>query len=109
MSRVLLTCILVTSLLLAGCGGSFFIGFVSNPQIPSNSVSGIVIVINLGSVNDFNFQPVTVTTVSFKNNGLSNTVNFCGDQKNQFHLNETVRADFAPGTLCSNLVAVVPL
>ncbi len=109
MVRILLILILAASVLFAGCGGSFFIGFVSNPQIPNNSVSGIVIVIHLGTVNDVNFQPVPVTTVSFKNSGLSNTVNFCGDQQNQFHLNESVRADFAPGTLCSNLVAVVPL
>jgi hypothetical protein len=72
-------------------------------------VSGIVIVVQLGSVNDVNFQPVPVTTVSFKNNGLSNTVNFCGDQQSQFHLNESVRANFAPGNLCSNLVSVAPM
>ncbi len=97
---------LIALLLLTGCG-QVFIGFVSNPQFPASSVSGIVIVVHLGSTTGIN--PVTFTSVSFNNGGLANTVNFCGDQQSQFHLNQSVRADYTPGSQCSTLVAVVVL
>lgn len=106
MARTLLA--LLTSLLLTGCEG-VFVGFVSNPQISSSSVSGIVIVVQLGSANDSTGQPVTFTSVTFSNGGLSSNVNFCGDQQSQFPLNRSVRAQFNPGTICSNLVSVVSL
>jgi hypothetical protein len=108
MARLFPVLVLTASLLLAGCGQAF-VGFVSNPQISSSSVSGIVIVVRLGSANDINGQPVTLTAVTFSNAGLSNSVNFCGDQRSQFPLNQSVRAQFTPGTLCSNLVSVVSL
>lgn len=108
MARLFPVLVLTASLLLAGCG-QVFVGFVSNPHIPSSSVSGIVIVVHLGSANDSNGQPVTLTAVTFSNAGLSNSMNFCGDQRSQFPLNQSVRAQFNPGTLCSNLVSVVSL
>lgn len=106
MARTLL--IFLTSLLLTGCGG-VFVGFVSNPQISPSSVSGIVIVVHLGSANDSTGQPVTFTAVTFSNGGFSSNVNFCGDQQSQFPLNRSVRAQFNPGTVCSNLISVVSL
>ena len=107
MPRILPVFLLI-SLLLTGCG-QVFVGFVSNPQIPSSSVSGIVIVVHLASANDISGQPVTFTAVTFSNAGLSDIVNFCGDQRSQFPLNQSVRAQFNPGTVCSNLVSVVSL
>lgn len=107
MRRFLLAFLLQASLLLAGCG-QVFVGFVSNPQVPSSSVSGIVIVVHLGSANDVS-GPVTLTAVTFANGGLSSTVNFCGDQQSQFSMNHSMRADFHPGTVCSTLVAAVAL
>lgn len=108
MRRFLLVFPLQASLLLVGCG-QVFVGFVSNPQIPSSSVSGIVIVVHLGSANEASSGPVTFTAVTFANGGLSSTVNFCGDQQGQFSLNHSMRADFQPGTVCSTLVAAVTL
>jgi len=99
--------VLLGSLLLTGCGG-IFVGVVSN-QGPSASVSGIVIAVHLERSNDFNGNPITFTAVTFSNGGLSSNVNFCGDQRSQFPLNRSVRADFNPGTVCSNLVVVVSL
>jgi len=99
---------LLTSLLLTGCGG-IFVGFVSNPQISPSSVSGIVIVVHLETTNDVNGNSITFTAVTFSNGGLSSNVNFCGDHRSQFPLNRSVRADFNPGTVCSNLVVVVSL
>lgn len=99
---------LLVLLLLTGCGG-VFVGFVSNPQGPPLSVSGIVIAVHLQTSTDVNGNSVTFTAVTFSNGGLSNNVNFCGDQRSQFPLNQSVRAQFNPGTLCSNLVSVVSL
>ena len=99
---------LLTSLLLTGCGG-IFVGFVSNPQISPSSVSGIVIVVHLETSSDVNGNSITFTAVTFSNGGLSSNVNFCGDQRSQFPLNRSVRADFNPGTVCANLVVVVSL
>ena len=99
---------LLTSLLLTGCGG-IFVGFVSNPQISPSSVSGVVIVVHLETTNDVNGNSITFTAVTFSNGGLSSNVNFCGDQRSQFPLNRSVRADFNPGTVCANLVVVVSL
>ncbi|HSM87346.1 MAG TPA: hypothetical protein VLT16_14410 [Candidatus Limnocylindrales bacterium] len=107
MSRIL-ALFLMGALLLSGCG-QVFVGFVSNPQVPSSSITGLVIVVHLGSTTDINGGTVTFTAVTFSNGGLSNTVNFCGDKQAQFRLNESVRADFNPGTVCSTLVAVVVL
>jgi hypothetical protein len=106
MARILSA--LLVSLLLTGCG-QIFVGFVSNPQVPPSSVSGIVIVVHLETSNDINGNPVTFTAVTFSNGGLSSNVNFCGDQRSQFPLNQSVRANFNPGTVCSNLVLVVSL
>ncbi len=108
MARLFPALLLTASLLLAGCG-QVLVGFVSNPQVPSSSISGVVIVVRLGSANDSNGQPVTLTAVTFSNAGLSNDMNFCGDQRSQFPLNQSVRVQFNPGALCSNLVSVVSL
>ena len=99
---------LLVLLLLTGCG-QVFIGFVSNPQVSPSSVSGLVIVVHLESSNDVNGNSVTFTAVTFSNGGLSSNVSFCGDQRNQFPLNQSVRASFNPGAVCSNLVVVVSL
>jgi hypothetical protein len=48
MARLFPVLVLTASLLLAGCG-QVFVGIVSNPQIPSSIVSGIVIVVHLES------------------------------------------------------------
>jgi hypothetical protein len=108
--RFTLVMLVAGSVLITGCG-SVFVGFVSNPQIPSSpsSVSGIVIVVHLGTANDSKGQPVTVTGVTFSNGGLSSRVDFCGDEQSQFRINQSVRADFNPGSVCSNLIAVVVL
>lgn len=99
---------LLVLLLLTGCG-QVFVGVVSSPQGQPLSVSGIVIVVHLETSSDVNGNSVTFTAVTFSNGGLSSNVNFCGDQRSQFPLNRIVRADFNPGTVCSNLVVVVNL
>ena len=99
---------LLALLLLTGCG-QVFVGVISNPQGPPLSVSGIVIAVHIETSTDVNGHSITFTAVAFSNGGISSNINFCGDQRSQFPLNRSVRADFNPGTVCSNLVVVVSL
>jgi hypothetical protein len=108
MCRVLSLSLLLTLVLLTGCG-QVFVNFTSNPQIPSSSTSGTITVVVLGFTDDLNGNQVTLTTVTFLNNGLSSSFNFCGDQRQRFPIHQIVRADFTPGNACENLVTVVLL
>jgi len=93
-------------LLFTGCG-NIFVGFVSNPQIHSSSLSGTVTAAVLGSVNDLHGNPLTITIVTLTNGGLASTPDFCGDQRTLFPINSVVRADFTQETQCLSLVKVV--
>jgi hypothetical protein len=106
--RVLSLSLLLTTVLLTGCG-QVFVNFTSNPQIPSSSTSGSIIAVVLRFTNDLNGNQVTLTTVTFLNNGFSSTFNFCGDQRQRFPIDQVVRADFTPGNVCENLIIVVLL
>lgn len=92
--------------LLTGCG-NVFVGFVSNPQIPSSSTVGKIAEVNLGTVNDANGNPLTITAVTLVQNGLASTSSFCGDQRTRFPLNQIVKIDFVKETECLFLVNVV--
>lgn len=107
MARVAFFIVVAGAILFAGCG-QVFVGFVSNPQVSSSSISGIVIIVHLESSNEIS-GPQTFTAVTFSNGGLSSTVNFCGDQRTHFPLNQSVQADFTPGSECSTLVKVLTL
>ena len=50
---------------------------------------------------------VQVTFVTFLQFGVSSTVAFCGDQRSQFPMQQTVRADFNPGQTCASIVTIV--
>ena len=95
---------LVLIFMLAGCG-AVFVGFVSNPGFPS-SVSGTVTVVHLGFVDDGQGTITNVTMVTLVDLGFVKTITFCGDQQTLFPINQTLRAEFTSGTLCSTLVSV---
>ena len=40
------------------------------------------------------------------NGGIGNDFTFCGDQRNQFPMNQLVSATFTPGTPCANIIQV---
>lgn len=82
-------------------------GFVSNPQIPSSSLSGRVTRAVLGSVNDLNGNPLPITVVTLTSGGLASTPNFCGDQRGLFPIDNVVQVDFTQETQCLFLVKVV--
>jgi hypothetical protein len=96
---------LVACLLVSGCG-QIFVGFVSNPQIPSSSLSGRVTSAILSSVNDLHGNPLTVTIVTLTNGGLASTPDFCGDQRALFPIDSVVQVSFTQETQCLSLVKV---
>jgi hypothetical protein len=105
MMRFVLIQFLALSLLLAGCEGVFVVGFVSNPG-GAVRVSGTVSIVQLGFVNDGSGASVTITAGTLINGGTGFTVNFCGDQRGRFPMNNLVRADFNKGVFCSSLITV---
>ena len=103
---VLLGLIFVLILVLTGCG-AVFVGFVSNPDVVPSSITGTVTIVQLGFVSDGLGTIANVTLVSFVDSGMTKSVTFCGDQQNLFPINQTLKAEFTKGTLCSTLVTVV--
>ena len=97
---------LLLSLLLTlpGCGNVFIRGAL---PASSSSVSGTVSVVQLSAVIGENGRTVQVTFVTFSQSGASSTLGFCGDQRNQFPMQQPVRATFNPGTLCASVVTIV--
>jgi len=102
LSVVLAICIIVT---LAGCGNVFFVGGAINPG--ASSVSGMVSVVQVTAVMADSGSTVQVTFVTFLNNGTSSTVGFCGDERDRFPMQQTVRAKFTPGRTCASIVTIV--
>jgi hypothetical protein len=103
--RFLLVSVIALSLLPAGCG-QVFVGFVSNPGNPMH-VSGTVSMVQLEFYDDSHGTLINFTAVTFINAGTATTMNFCGDQRSGFPINQSAQADFTTGTFCSNLIAVV--
>jgi hypothetical protein len=106
--KSLLSLLLLTSLVLASAGcGNVFVRGVFDPGV--SSISGSVSIVQLTIVTGDNGTSVQVTLVTFLQNGFSSSMGFCGDQRSQFPINQTVRADFHAGQTCANIVAVVIL
>lgn len=87
------------------CGGTYFIGFVSNPG-GNSSITGRIDAISSGFVSDPSDITV-ITSVTFVNSEGAINVYFCGEQQHLFMINQTVRVDFTAGVACSVLVRVV--
>jgi len=105
--RSLLLLLLALPPTITGCG-DVTVRFSSNPGF-SSSVTGIVIVVQVESTNNANGVLNTFTVVTLRSVTTTNTFNFCGDQRNQFPINQEVRVDFTTGVSCSTLTAVVVL
>lgn len=89
---------------LVGCGNAFFVGGAINP---GSSVSGLVSVVRISAVIGDQGTTVQVTFVTFVQNGASSTIGFCGDERNRFPMQQTVRANFTPGQTCNSIVTIV--
>jgi hypothetical protein len=103
--RFVLILILIISLPLAGCS-QFFVGFVSNPGGSAVVITGTITTVGIGFVDNSQGTQVTFTAVTFGNTGGVTTVNFCGDKRSQFPVNQVVRANYQAGLYCSTLIAV---
>jgi len=103
--RLLVLEIAILSLSLAGCGQVFF-GFVSNPGGMGLHVTGTISVVQIGFYDNRLGVSGTLTAVTFVDAGTATTINFCGDQRSQFPIDQRVRADFNNGLYCSTLIAV---
>lgn len=84
-----------------GCGSKFFI----RGAINTGTVSGTVSVVELSIVSD-NGASVTVTQVTFLASGMPTSMNFCGDQRSLFPLDQFVKASFTPAPACATIVQV---
>jgi hypothetical protein len=89
---------------LTGCGNIFIRGAL--PAV-SSSVSGLVSVVQLSAVIGENGTTVQVTFVTFVQDGASSTIGFCGDERSQFPMQQSVRANFTPGQSCASIVTIV--
>jgi hypothetical protein len=101
LSFLLATCLAVT---LTGCGNIFVRGAI-NPG--SSSVSGMVSFVQLSAVIGDGGSTVQVTFVTFLQDGTSSTIGFCGDERNRFPVQESIRANFTPGQTCASIVTIV--
>jgi hypothetical protein len=97
----LLLCLVLS---LPGCGNIFIRGSL---PAGSSTVSGLISVVQLSAVVGENGTTVQVTFVTFVQFGASSTVGFCGDQRSQFPIQQTVHTDFNPGTQCASIVEIV--
>lgn len=94
----------VMLLVLSGCGSTTRVGFVSN--LGGASVNGLVSIVHISVTSGESGTSIIVTAVTLVNGGTASNVIFCGDQRDQFPINQTVTATFNPGTTCGTLVSV---
>ncbi len=101
----LLSAVLVVLLLLssAGCGDVFVRGAVRTVS----TLQGSIDIVQLGNVVDGTGETIQVTFVTFLQNGVPFTIDFCDDQTVLFPLDQIVLVDFNPGLTCANVILVV--
>jgi len=100
-----LSFLLAICMMLTACGGVFFVGGAINPG--TSSVSGMVSVVQISAVIGDNGSTVQVTFVTFQQSGTSSTIGFCGDERDRFPMQQSVRANFTPGHPCASVVTIV--
>jgi hypothetical protein len=100
----LLSLTVVVALLatLCGCGSKFFI----RGAINTGTISGSVSTVELTSTID-DGTSVTVTLVTFLQSRTSSSMNFCGDQRALFPLDQFVSASFTMTPACASIVQIV--
>jgi hypothetical protein len=101
--RLAVVSLVLLSLGLTSCGDVFFRGSILTTE---QSISGTVSLVQLTVVSDHGTS-ITVTAVTLLGQNAANSINFCGDQRSQFPMNQFVKANFNPGNACSTLVIVI--
>jgi hypothetical protein len=85
---------------LVGCGNTSISG-----AIRTGTASGFVSIVQFSEIDSAN-GTVQVTFVTFVQNGTSSTFGFCGDQRSLFPIDQTIRAEFAQGQTCNNILQI---
>ena len=99
----LLSLLVLSSLLLSGCGAVVVRGALNGDTVVT---SGVVSIVRLTFASDGNGGSLTVTVVTLVQSGAAQTMTFCGSQVGQFPMDAFVTAKFTNGQTCSNLVTV---
>ncbi len=103
MRRLGLIGLLSLILLVSGCG-TVFIGGSFNPY--TQTASGVISFVQVTLVWNGNVS-TQVTVVTLVNSSTRSNFTFCGDQQEQFPMNNFATATFNPGQPCSTLLTVV--
>jgi len=103
MKRLLAVFLVVCLTCLCTSCGKVFVGGAFQPR--QSSITGTVSFVEVNNVVSGGTF-VEVTFVTFFQDGLSSSMNFCGNQTSQFPLNQTVTTNFNPGQPCATLVIV---
>jgi hypothetical protein len=102
-----LFCLLLVACLttaISGCGNVFVRGTLLDGV---STVTGSVSVVQLSAVVGDGGTTVQVTFVTLLQSGMASTIGFCGDHRDQFPMQQIIRAQFNPGTTCASIVAIV--
>jgi hypothetical protein len=101
----LLPALLIVGLVISGvgCGNIFIRGAILSG---TSTVSGFVSVVQFSTVIGGDGTMIQVTFVTLLQHGASSTIGFCGDQRSQFPMEQTVRAQFTPGQPCDSVIEI---
>jgi hypothetical protein len=99
----LLSLVVLSSLLLSGCGAVFVGGALNGNTV---TASGTVSIVHLTFASDGNGGSVTITVVTLLQTDGAQTLTFCGSQVSQFPMQAFVTTSFTSGSTCSNLLTV---
>lgn len=91
--------------LLASCLGCGSIVRVRG-AIGSQVISGSVSTAQVSLITDQGLT-ITITLVTFLQNGINSSLSFCGDQSSQFIPGESVQVSFTPAQPCANVLQVI--
>jgi hypothetical protein len=100
----LLASLLLLSFSLVNCGQVFVSGSTSFSD--QQNLTGTVSLVEL-TLSERDGVTIMITAVTLINAGMPTTINFCGDQRMQFPLNQSVRTNFRPGSSCSTVLTVI--
>jgi hypothetical protein len=106
--RRLAALLLLAALFLTTSCGQVFVRGALNAE-GAQAISGTVSIVQLSFISGSSGTSITITAVTLISATCATSINFCGDQRSRFPLNQQVKANFMPGSACSNLIVVVNL
>src|SRR5689334_23353415 len=101
-SMILPCVILLTGLLVSGCGTVIVRGAIKFPV----SATGFVSNVHFTFVSDGEGGQTSARVVTLRSPGSAQELTFCGSQVSQFPMNTVVSAKYTQGPHCSTLISV---